>query len=267
MKRFTFALLFLVAELSVAQSSMPSAADTVLTKSQQTFYVGDTAVEVLIHQKAGDNLTYFNMHDNENTSVDAGLSIVRQFGGRLIEFKHNGERNIRFNVAEGSFTFDPNRMFTDIGAEKSIKSLSNNRYSPAALQAVRGFATAVVDYLQLDSSKVVVALHNNTNENYNIRDYLPGGTYANDVAQTQYLKGSDADDFYYVTDIAFYAALADAGKNVTLQRNGEAADDGSFSIYCGLKGIPYINVEAEHGHFASQIVLLEVLRESLVQAD
>ena len=33
-------------------------------------------------------------------------------------------------------------------------------------------------------------------------------------------------------------------------------NDGSLSVYCGLKGIPYANVEAEDGHVEEQISLI-----------
>ena len=40
-------------------------------------------------------------------------------------------------------------------------------------------------------------------------------------------------------------------------------DDGSLSVYCGMKKIPYINVEAQRGHLQEQIAMLKELQNLL----
>jgi hypothetical protein len=38
-------------------------------------------------------------------------------------------------------------------------------------------------------------------------------------------------------------------------------DDGSLSVYAAKKKIPYINIEALHGHLDEQIRMLETLKD------
>ena len=44
-----------------------------------------------------------------------------------------------------------------------------------------------------------------------------------------------------------------------LQDNENCIDDGSLSVYCGKRNIPYANVEAEDGHLTEQIFLISEL--------
>jgi hypothetical protein len=41
-------------------------------------------------------------------------------------------------------------------------------------------------------------------------------------------------------------------------------DDGSLSVYCGKLGIPYVNVEAQHGHLVRQLKMLIFAFQELV---
>lgn len=206
-------------------------------------------------------LNALSLHDDEGTAVEAALDVIRQRGGRVVELRHTGERNVTFPVADFSFTADPNRMFTDAGRRRTLASLSTD--APAARRLLAAFADSVLAVYAAEPPAVVVTLHNNTPDNYSARSYEAGGEYATDAAAVTVHPGSDPDDFFFVTDRALYDALVEAGFNVVLQDNDTATDDGSLSVWAAREGVPYVNVEAEHGHRAEQARMVEALVDVL----
>jgi hypothetical protein len=46
-----------------------------------------------------------------------------------------------------------------------------------------------------------------------------------------------------------------------LQNNENVTDDGSLSVYAGMKNIDYINIEAEHGKKEQQKLMLAAAAE------
>lgn len=237
--------------------------NNIIPKVTNNYYLGDAQIRVIYAQKAGAALIYFNMHDNENTSADAGWQVLREKGGKLVEVQHTGERNITFNVQGKKYQVDPNRIFTPAGIRKTLET--NSRFDSDAAAEVEAFSMALVNDFGLRRGDLVVALHNNSADNYTVKDYLPRGTYARDAASVNFVAGSDADDFFFVTDPKHFRLLKSEGYNVALQNNATVTDDGSFSVFCGNFGIPYINVEAEHGHLEMQKQMIRaVVRISTV---
>ena len=125
----------------------------------------------------------------------------------------------------------------------------------------------MIDLYQLPRVQAVVALHNNTPERYGANSYAPGQEYAQDAAAVHLVPGSDLDDFFFVTEHGIYQALVELGFNVVLQNNAAVTDDGSLSVYCGQHRIPYVNVEAQHGHLRQQIDMLTSLFTVLDKLD
>lgn len=198
------------------------------------------------HESAKSDIYYFNMHDDENTTVGAIISILDcNFNGEFFELKHNGKRLVEFNFNKKKYTFDPNRIFTSAGVKSTLGKYGN--YDKKAAEIVEGFGEFIVDSL-LKDAKVVVALHNNSDNNYSIKNYLPGKKYESDASEVFLAEGKDADDFFYVTERSFFEKLKEQNYNVLLQNNKNVTDDGSLSVYCGQNGIKYINIEAQEGH-------------------
>ncbi|MEM7700105.1 MAG: M15 family peptidase, partial [Verrucomicrobiota bacterium] len=108
----------------------------------------------------------------------------------------------------------------------------------------------------------VIALHNNTDGGYSLLSYLPGGSEAAAGADV-HRSGADTDNFFLVTQERLFRSLKARNFNVALQDNRNAPEDGSLSVYCGKKGISYINVEAQHGDSAAQTQMLKALFEIL----
>ena len=215
---------------------------------------------------AEQGVVLLNVHDDENTSAEAGRAVVRTHGGRLVELRHTGARNLTLRPLGGDTArsaVDPNRMFTDAGAERSLRALG--RFDSAVLRGVRAFADTLLARAGLDTARVVVTLHNNTEANYSVRSYTRGGEYASDAALVYRSPRHDDDDFFFVTDRAVFDALRRRAYNVVLQDNRRVTDDGSLSVLAARRGQRYVNVEAQHGHLAQQTrmltALLDVLRD------
>lgn len=226
--------------------------------------LGDGTIDVSVSTRGSEatSFVYFNMHDNENTSVSAARIAINRHGGKLVEIRSTGQRMISFSLGDKKYTFDPNRIFTDEGIRKTLTE--HGPYSAEAHKETARFANKLIKDYFIDA-KLVIAAHNNTEGEYSISSYYPGGENETDAAEVFVNKGYDADDFFFVTDAAHYEILIAAGFNVALQDNKNVVDDGSFSVYCGRNNIKYINVEAEHGHLSEQVQMIESLRAIIQQ--
>jgi hypothetical protein len=213
--------------------------------------IGESSVQISIYQR-GIGPTFVNMHENENTSVQAALKVIDERGGRLMQLQHSGERHVKFRLQGKMFEFDPNRIYTEHGAQETLSTWGP--YSLAARQEAMNLASSIV---QLLDGSLVVALHNNTDNNYSARSYL--GDLKNDAAEVFLHPKNDDDDFFFVTKSEQFEFFKSKGFNVVLQDNRSVTDDGSLSVYCGLKNIPYINVEAEHGHLEEQVEMIRAV--------
>lgn len=213
------------------------------------------------HESAQSNILYFNMHDDENTAVGAIESILDcNFNGRFLELIHTGERQVSFKLNNEIFSFDPNRIFTPKGVKASLEKYGN--YSEEASVIVQKFGEFIVNKL-LKDTKIVVTLHNNSEDNYSIRNYENGEMYENDASEVFVNPKMDSDDFLYVTEENFFNLYKEKGYNVLLQNNETVTDDGSLSVYCGMNGIEYINVEAQHGHLSENIEMIKYTNQVL----
>lgn len=202
--------------------------------------IGNTTVSLRLLQKKGSCITYFNMHDNENAGVEAARQVIAKYGGRLIELRHKGVRNISFDLDGKRYEFDPNRMFSDEGIVTTLKERS--RFSKDALLAIEGFRETVLDTYRLRDSKALVTVHNNINNGDLTIDFF---RYRRPV------KGQDADNFILVTDPNHYEALKKTPYNLAIVKADN--DKGSMlPFWANDVERPYINVEAQHGHIQQQ---------------
>src|SRR5438105_1472115 len=91
----------LLALLALSQSAPSQVRSVPLT-------LGETRLEALVHEKPGSGVVLVNVHDDENTSVEAALSVLEAQGGRLVELKHTGARLITFELEKKTYVVDPN---------------------------------------------------------------------------------------------------------------------------------------------------------------
>ena len=232
-----------------------------LQRASIPYELGSSTINITRINSGQGGYVFFNMHENENTSIKAGKKFLRHHAGIIYYLEHSGDRNIAFRLNEQEYTFDPNRIYTDEGIRLTLSRFGD--YDDAGHQAVRDFANYLLDVIKVDDLPIVLALHNNGPEGYSSSSYLPGGPYENDAAAVFQETGVDADDFFFVTDSLIYTQLASARQNVVLQNNTAATDDGSLSVYCGQRLIPYVNLEAQHRHKKEQYIMFQTLNKLL----
>ncbi|HEY6063539.1 MAG TPA: hypothetical protein VIV35_08020, partial [Chitinophagaceae bacterium] len=237
-----------LADAQPLNKDIPADPARFIAAEKTIFYkLGERTLPIRVFQY-GDlkNIVFINLHDNENTSVDAAKSILEIKGGTLIKIENNDQRVVRFRLRGVSYGFDPNRIFSRVGIEQTLKE--NSRISQWAIEEVEKFSQRFLALIP-DNTSCIVALHNNTNEAYSVKTYLSGNQRQFDAKAVYADSLQDVDDIIFTTDSLLYSKMAAYGYNSILQDNVNVRKDGSLSVYCGEKGKRYINIETQHGKF------------------
>lgn len=208
--------------------------------------VGDNKIEII--KQAGQGKTLIHLHENELTALNAAKAYVDVKGGTLISLRHSGKRNITFYLNNKRYEFDPNRIFTDVGIEKTLKEFGY--YSQPAHREVKKLANKLIGLLPEGK---IIAVHNNQSESYSIKEYGNGASLADEVEVATCLAANHYRNFYFVTQRHEYERLKKLKFNVALQAI-TPTDDGSLSYYLGKKN--YINIESGYDQLAEQINML-----------
>lgn len=226
-------------------------------QTTHTIQLGDSTITFIEENMNTTNkILFINVHENEMTSVEAIRNYDVNERYHFVYLKHNGSRRIGFNHSEDIFTVDPNRIFTHEGIVGTLAydSIFHNRHAEKLSKIL---AKEILKYVH--ASSWIISLHNNTPDNYSIMSYLPDSSEALNTKEVYINEKMDPDDFIYTTDLSLFSKLKYLQINVILQDNENCVDDGSLSVYCGKRNIPYANVEAEDGHLTEQIFLISEL--------
>lgn len=217
------------------------------------------AVEVSLYGTVND-ITFINLHSDEETSVEAARKILEKGNGKLIRILNDRKRNIRFRLNNVDYAFDPNRIFSREGIERTLTANINS--SPEAVSEVEKFANVLLAQIPMET-KCIIALHNNTEGGLAIGSYRKGGIYANDAIDTHENPQHDPDDFLLTTDRSLFEKMKTKNFNTVLQDNENVQQDGSLSVYFGEKKRCYVNIETEHGKVEVYQTILLATLESL----
>lgn len=221
------------------------------------YKIGDRNISLKVVQYGEQrNFVCINLHANETTSVQAAKKVLQETGGTLIMIENSRQRVIKFRLKGITYGFDPNRMFSRTGIEQTMRD--NRRITRDAMNEVEKFAQMVLQLIP-DSTGCIIALHNNTEEAYSVKSYLPGSDREKDAKAVYADSTQDVDDIVFTTDSILYRRMADFGFNSIWQDNENAKKDGSLSIYCGEKNKRYINIETQHGRQQQYEIMLEKL--------
>ncbi len=234
------------------------------TPSTKTFFykLGERMLPIKVKQYGDvDDLIFINMHDDENSSVEATKTLLEKRGGLLIEVDNFQKRNIKFKLGTLTFQFDPNRIFTRDGIYQTLQH-QNKRIHERAVNEVEKFGQWLLSLIP-ENPKCVIALHNNTEGNFTIKNYLPDGDRKDDARNLNISDLQDIDDFFITTDENIFSSMKEAGYNIMLQDNINARKDGSLSMYCGEKNMSYVNLETQHGKVAQYKEMMEKLLDFL----
>jgi hypothetical protein len=217
--------------------------------------LGHDTVRISIDQYGSSNgLVFINLHANENTSVAAAKKLLERKGGLLVKIENGNKRNISFRLNDSSYTFDPNRIFSRNGIRRTLAHFKTT--SEEAVNSIDSFAARILSLFP-PGPACIIALHNNTEGGLAIHSYAKGNVYQKDAKVISVNEKEDPDDFYLTTDSLLFSALSKTGYNSVWQDNAGADDDGSLSVYCGKKNIPYLNCETQHGRMKQHLRMLK----------
>ena len=223
-----------------------------------TFKLGTVKCTLRIYPKKKAIASIIALHENENTCMQAFFALPDTCPFALFEMMQAGNRLIKFEYNNLSYYFDPNRIFSNAGIKETLKKY-NKSYPESLILKIRKFSDTLLHILPGENAgQYIIALHNNTEAGFSVKSYLNSP----DATQVFVCKTQDADDFFIVTELKDFSFLKNENQNVVLQSKS-AMDDGSLSIYCGKKNIPYINIEAQNGHAKKQTDMLLLCQKLL----
>jgi hypothetical protein len=161
-------------------------------------------------------------------------------------------------VQVGDCVIDPNRMFTDAGARKSLERW-NKTQTPAQIDAALALLAkdrnAFVQAVTPPKGGLLIAMHNNS-EGYSINDEVP-------ISDKVHMPEKDAPrDFMLVTNEQDFEKIAKGPFNACLQKTVRT-DDGSFSVLANSRAIRYVNIEAALGNYEKQKAMIGFLEQVL----
>lgn len=254
------------------------------------FKLGDEIIYLKIYTSPGHHQVFLHLHENEFTSLDAGMQILEKFGGKLVTIAHSTDgtrhRNIVFRHGKQTFQFDPNRIFTNNAEvlKKTIKIVKGKDVLPEeVVSMVQRLADLI--WSEIRSYDMIIALHNNINkpaevsrrwlfwtryepESYSIKSYIKShdiqddnNSSCSDVYVNAALNNSE---FFIVTQLQDFEMLRLHRCSVVLQ-NANPVDDGSMSVFAAAHQKRYFNSEAKHGKLDAQLEMIEVLMNALYQ--
>jgi hypothetical protein len=233
---------------------------TETTMENTNIKIGDSTIHIH-HQYINTDSTilYFNIHEDEQTSIEAIREFNKSTPVNFSYIEHNKTRRIFFNIKTKVYSFDPNRIFTAKGRRNTVEQRRFLGFRSRAVAKI--FSKQIISIVE--RYDVIVTLHNNTDVNYSIKSYLPNEDESENTEEVYINDTWDADDFIYTTEKQYFDYLKAEGVNVILQKQSGYVNDGSLSVYCGKKSIKYINIEAQKGHFNEQLKLITVIDDML----
>ena len=193
---------------------------------------------------------YLLIHGNEETARGVLTRHMRTHQGIAYVIESQTR-----NVVLDSGHLDPNRMFSRVGAEASLRKL-NPDWPPdrvqRALDTLDRGREQLVRALLPPRGDLLIALHNNS-EGYSVTDEEP-------ISDAKSIREpANPHAFYLCTDPEDFRTLSASAYNVVLQQNGPKDDDGSLSRLAARRGVRYVNLEVGSGHMGRQQEMLDWL--------
>jgi hypothetical protein len=190
---------------------------------------------------------YLLIHGNEETAREVLLAHMRtQEGIAYVVESHTR------NVPVAGLQVDPNRMFSRVGAEASLKRLNRDAEQPSmevALHELDRDREHLVKALMPPKGGLTIALHNNSS-GYSVEQEVP-------ISDEKSLREpGNPHAFFLCTDPKDFAKLSESPYNVVLQHKAPPTDDGSLSRQAAARGFRYVNLEVGIGHPDRQLEML-----------
>jgi hypothetical protein len=195
---------------------------------------------------------YLMIHGDEDTARDVLTKYMSDHAG--VAYVVTGkERTVEIRGVK----VDPNRMFSRVGADFSVRGLNPGIDVERLIE--------VLDYLDRERGKLLrhlipargsrlFALHNN--RDYSVQDELAASD------RTSIEQPAQPRNFFLCTDPKDFEILQQSPYNVVLQ-NEPNPDDGSLSRLAARRGFRYINLECAIGEYDAQMERVRWLDEHL----
>jgi hypothetical protein len=197
---------------------------------------------------------YLLIHGNEETAREVLTRHMESHEGIAFVIQ-NHTRNVTADAGQ----LDPNRMFSRVGAEASLRRLNPDwppeRIQPALGQLDRG-REKLVRALLPPRGGLLVALHNNS-AGYSVEDEEA-------ISDAKSIREpANPHAFFLCTDPDDYRLLSASAYNVVLQQHGPTEDDGSLSRLAAARGVRYVNLEVAIGESSRQKEMLDWMERTL----
>lgn len=211
---------------------------------------------------AASPFIFISLHDDEITGQKVIATYIKTHRSASVSIENKRKRLISFRKGKKIYSFDPNRIFTQNGIQSTLRLYG--AYSEAAAKITNAFAQLILQ--QISKARIIIAVHNNTNGNYSLLSYLKGGKFYKNASRVYRNPALDTDDFFLTTSVIMFNKLKQKGFNTVLQDNKNVTDNGSLSVYFRNSNKLYVNIEAQEGHYAVQLKMLEALMAALGNA-
>ena len=196
---------------------------------------------------------YLFIHGDEFTAFDVLTKHMATHDG-VAYLAAGKERNVEILGAK----IDPNRMWSRVGAEKSLRA-QNSVIQEEKIAAVLRFLDkereGMIKRLMPGRGSRLVALHNN--RDYSVQDEVA-------ASDSVSIRQPDKPRYFFLCTMASdFEVLKQSPYNVVLQKSSEP-DDGSLSRLAARRGFRYINLECAVYDEEAQRERLEWLEQHLV---
>ena len=197
---------------------------------------------------------YLLIHGDEETARQVLIRHMETHEG-IAFLVENQTRHITVDSAQ----IDPNRMFSRVGAEASLKhlnpDLSTDRLE-AALKTLDRGREPFLRALLPPKGGLLVAVHNNA-RGYSVTEEVENSD------ETSLREPGNPHAFFLCTDPKDYAVLKTSPYNVVLQQKAPKGDDGSLSRLSAARGVRYVNLEVGLGNADRQREMMRWLEWNL----
>jgi len=206
-----------------------------------------------VEQNKRSKRRYLHIHGNETTALDVLKQHLKTYKG-IYYFVQSDKRN----VPVGDCLIDPNRMFTAIGARKSLERWNKDK-SPAQIDAALALLAkdrnAFLKAVSPPKGGILIAMHNNS-EGYSIKDEI-------EISDKVHMPDeANPRDFMLATHESDFARIARGPFNAVMQKTLRV-DDGSFSVLALTRSIRYVNIETALGNYEKQQSMIGLLEQVL----
>jgi hypothetical protein len=206
-----------------------------------------------VRRKGHSGRRYLHIHGNEETAREV-LNVHMETHPGIAYLIDNQDRYVMIQGAK----IDPNRLFSRVGAEKSLRD-QNPGIVPDRLERVLGFLDKhreeLVRRLEPQHGDLLFALHNN--RAYSVTEEI-GQSDDTSIAEPKRPR-----EFFLCTDARDFAKLRQSPYNVVLQNRKPVEDDGSLSRLAAKRGFRYVNLECAIGEREAQVERVRWVEEHL----